>query len=125
MWRVWFKQLAQYGILGIINNIGGYILYLLLTSFGLTPKLTMTMLYGLGVFVGFFCAKRFIFSCVGSITYIGIRYVVAHFFGYILNFLILFLFVDVMKYPHQLVQAFSIITVAGFLFLTFKFYVFR
>ena len=125
MWRVWFKQLARYGILGTINNIFGYILYLLLTNFGLTPKLTMTMLYGVGMFVGFFYVKRFIFPCVGSVTYIGIRYVVAHFSGYILNFFILFLFVDVMKYPHQLVQAFSIITVAGFLFLTFKFYVFR
>ena len=125
MWRVWFKQLARYGILGTINNIFGYILYLLLTNFGLTPKLTMTMLYGVGMFVGFFYVKRFIFPCVGSVIYIGIRYVVAHFSGYILNFFILFLFVDVMKYPHQLIQALSIIMVAGFLFLVFKFYVFR
>ena len=45
-------------------------------------------------------------------------------FGYLLNFVILLTFVDRLGYTHQWVQAAAIIIVAGFLFITFKYYVF-
>lgn len=53
------------------------------------------------------------------------RYVLAHLFGYMLNFLILFTFVDRLGYAHQWVQALAIIFIASFLFIVFKYFVFR
>lgn len=54
----------------------------------------------------------------------GVRYVIAHCIGYLINLSILILMVDKFGYPHQWVQAAAIFIVAGFLFLMFKFFVF-
>ncbi len=54
----------------------------------------------------------------------GGRYVVAHVMGYLINFMLLMIFVDHIGYPHQWVQAAAIFVVAIFLFVTFKFIVF-
>lgn len=54
----------------------------------------------------------------------GVRYVIAHCIGYLLNLSILIVFVDELGYAHQWVQAIAIFVVAAFLFLAFKVFVF-
>jgi len=54
----------------------------------------------------------------------GVRYVIAHCIGYLLNLSILIVFVDKLGYAHQWVQAIAIFVVAAFLFLAFKVFVF-
>ncbi len=117
-------QLYRYSLVGIVTNVVGYLVYLLLTYLGTTPKLTMTFLYILGATAGFIGNRNLTFAYKGSLLGSGIRYAIAHFFGYLINFLILFIFVDNFGYAHQLVQAVSIIVVAIFLFTTFKYFVF-
>jgi putative flippase GtrA len=85
----------------------------------------MTVLYGAGVIIGFFSNKKFTFSYKGSFMGSGLRYGITHLFGYLLNLLIMLIFVDIYKYSHTIVQGIAIFIVAGFLFLCFKFIVFR
>ena len=118
------KQLLRYGVLGIVNNSAGYLIYLLLTYLGAAPKLTMTLLYAVGAVLGYAGNRRFTFAHRGNQMASGPRYVVAHFFGYLLNLAILIVFVDHLGYAHQWVQAAAIFIVAGFLFMAFKFFVF-
>jgi putative flippase GtrA len=120
-----YVQLFRYGIVGILSNIFGYLLYLFLTSAGYSPKLTMTALYGTGAVIGFLFNKQLTFSYRGSILESGIRYGIMHIFGYLLNLLIMVIYVDIYRYPHTIVQGIAIFLVAGFLFLSFKFFVFR
>jgi len=118
-------QLFRYALVGIMSNIFGYLLYLYLTSAGYDPKLTLTALYGTGAMIGFLCNKQLTFSFKGSVIESGIRYGITHLFGYLLNLLIMVIFVDIYKYPHTIIQGIAIFIVAGFLFLCFKFFVFR
>jgi putative flippase GtrA len=118
-------QLFRYGLIGIASNLAGYMVYLLITDFGgIPPKVTMSMLYATGAIVGFWGNRKLTFAHKGSVLGSGIRYIITHFFGYLMNFAILTVMVDKLGYPHQAVQAVAIFVVAAFLFLAFKFFVF-
>jgi putative flippase GtrA len=119
------RLLFRYAVVGIISNTSGYIVYLVLTYFGTTPKITMTFLYLISATLSFFGNRNLTFSHKGTLLGSGFRYIIAHIFGYILNFAILTLFVDRLGYAHQIVQAIAILVVAAFLFTTFKLFVFR
>lgn len=118
------SQLFRYAIVGIANNIAGYMFYLLITYLGATPKITMTLLYAVGAAVGFWGNRKLTFAHQGSVLGAGVRYLIAHCFGYLINLAILLVLVDQLGYAHQWVQAIAIFVVAAFLFLAFKFFVF-
>ncbi|MEX1205155.1 MAG: GtrA family protein [Dongiaceae bacterium] len=118
-------QLLRYGLVGITCNLLGYLVYLLVTYWGVEPKKTMTLLYVVGATIGFFGNRRWAFAHKGALLGAGVRYFMVHVFGYLINFLILFTLVDKLGYSHQWVQAAAIIVVAGFLFVAFKYCVFK
>lgn len=118
-------QILKYALVGLLSNSCGYALYLLLTEFGTTPKLTMTTLYACGALIGFFGNRKLTFSYQGGILGSGSRFVLAQLGGYAINFLLLNLLVDRFGYPHQWVQALAILVVAAYLFVTLKFFVFK
>jgi putative flippase GtrA len=117
-------QLVRYGLVGIASNLSGYLVYLLITYWGVEPQKTMTLLYIVGAAIGFFGNRQLAFAHKGSVLKSGSRYFAAHFFGYLINLLILLTFVDRLGYPHEWVQAAAIFVVAGFLFVAFKYFVF-
>jgi putative flippase GtrA len=119
------RQLLKYGVIGVISNATGYLLYLIVTHFGAPPILAMTLLYAVGATIGFFGHRRLTFSYTGSVFGSGLRYTIVHLTGYFINLAILVEFVDRLGYPHQLVQAVAIFIVAAFLFIMFKLFVFR
>ena len=118
------KQLFRYALVGTTINIVGYLVYLLITFLGITPKIAVTFLYIVGASVGFWGNRKLAFMHQGSLLGSGVRYIIVHSFGYFLNLAILILFVDMFGFAHQWVQAFAIFIVAGYLFLAFKFFVF-
>ena len=120
-----FSQLSRYALVGIVSNFAGYMVYLLATHLGSTPKITMTVLYGTGAAIGYAGNRNFTFAHHGSVLDSGIRYLIAHVLGYLTNLFILFYFADTLGFPHQWVQAAAIFIVAGFVFITSKFFVFN
>ena len=118
------RQLFRYGLVGVVSNLTIYFVYLLITYLGVEPKIAMTLVYILGASIGFIGHRKWSFSHHGDATSAAVRYIAAHLSGYLLNFLILTIFVDRLGYAHQVVQAVAIITVAGFLFIVFKYFVF-
>jgi trans-aconitate methyltransferase len=119
------RQLIRYGLVGGISNIVMYLFYLLITSVGFEPKIAMTLVYIIGASIGFVGNRKWTFSYNENLAGNTIRYILAHLFGYLLNFLMLLIFVDNLGFAHQWVQAISILIVAGFLFIVFKYFVFR
>ena len=117
-------QIFRYGLVGIVSNLIVYLVYLLITYYGVSPRTTMSILYITGATVGFWGNRRWTFAHKGSIFYAGTKYIITHLLGYLLNLSILILFVDRLGYAHQLVQAVAILIVAGFLYLAFKLFVF-
>lgn len=119
------SQLFYYASVGIISNIVGYAIYLIFTYLGATPKITMSLLYGVGAAVGFIGNRSVTFKDQGYLLGTALRYTIAHCCGYLINLGILIIMVDKLGYAHQWVQAFAILIVAAFLFLLFKLFVFR
>jgi len=117
-------QLLRYGIVGVASNFAAYLLFLLLTYVGVEHKLAMTLIYIGAASLGFFGHKKWTFAQDGRWLSSGGRYVIAHVMGYLINFILLMIFVDHIGYPHEWVQAAAIFVVAVFLFITFKFIVF-
>jgi putative flippase GtrA len=117
-------RLIRYGLVGAASNLAGYLVYLAVTTLGAPPKVTMTLLYGVGASVGYIGQRNVTFSHRGSMLGSGLRYLLAHSCGYALNLSLLIIFVDRMGYPHQWVQAVAIFVVAAFLFVAFKYFVF-
>ena len=112
-------------MIGIGVNFAAYLSYLLITYLGGTPKLTMSILYVVTAFFSFLGNRNLTFAHKGGLLGSGLRFTIAHLLGYLINLALLFVLVDKFGYPHQLVQIFAIIIVAIFLFLTFKYFVFR
>jgi putative flippase GtrA len=117
-------QLFYFGLIGIISNVSSYLIFLLVTSYRIGPKLAMTGLYIFCALISYFCNWRLTFKGSGSFKTTGFRFVCAHFLGYLINFLLLLVFVDYLDYPYYAIEAIAIIVVAGCLFLAFKFFVF-
>jgi putative flippase GtrA len=123
-WLTTVKQLLRYSMVGLFNNLFGYLLYLLVTWLFLEPKAAVSILYPTSAFIGYFAHARYAFAYRGQTSSGLSRYVVAHAFGYGVNMFLLYVFSDCLHFPHQAVQAVAIFVVAGLLFLLFKYFVF-
>lgn len=123
--RATLGQLTRYGIVGVASNAVGYLLYLAITAAGMEHKLAMTLLYGLGVAQTFIFNKRWSFRHAGAHGTAFVRYCIAYASGYFGNLAALFILVDRLGYPHQIVQGVMILALAAMLFLLQKFWVFR
>jgi len=118
------RQIFSYTLIGVLTNVLGYATYLALTYLWGAPKLTMTALYLVGASIGFLANRRFTFRHDGGIGDTGVRYLLAQVAGYLLNLVLLLLFVDRFNFPHQIVQAIAIVVVAIFLFVVLRIFVF-
>ncbi len=119
-----FRQFVAYALIGICTNAVGYAIYLFATHVWGAPKITMTVLYIVGAYSSFIANRRFAFRHDGSLGVAGGRYIVMQLIGYIVNFGMLLVFVDMLNFPHQIVQAIAIGVVAIFLFVVLRLYVF-
>jgi putative flippase GtrA len=121
------KELIRYGLVGLTLNVLGYIIYLFVTSLGVSPIMTLTIFFPLSVIAGYFSHRSHTFrrksqSLEGAVL---MRYVVVYVGGYMINAALLMIFHQQMGYPHQLVQIFAMFVIVFFLFFTMKIFVFR
>lgn len=121
----WRLQSVRFVVVGLASNLVLFLLYLLLTTLGSSPKLAMTSLFALGTMQTFIFNKRWTFSHRGFLHISFYRYVAVYSFAYLLNLTALLVLVDNLGYPHQVIQGVMIISLALMLFLLQKFWVFR
>ncbi len=119
------RQFLRYGLVGLISNAVLYLVYLALTAVGTEPKLAMTLLYALGVAQTFMFNKHWSFRHGGKHGPAFARYCMSYGLGYVINYLALFVLVDHLGYPHQIVQGVLVLSLAVMLFLLQKFWIFR
>ena len=118
------RQLIRYGIVGIAHNSVGYFVYLFITWLGVDPKIVVGVSYPLAMLVSYLGNKKYTFHHQGGITKSSVRFLLAHAVSYCINLLMLYICVDLLHYPHQLVQLAAIFVCAAFLFVTLKLFVF-
>ena len=117
-------QIIRYGVVGVANNLLGYLIYLLVTWLWLDPKVAVSLLYPIGAMTSYFAHTKYSFSHNGRHKDSIPRYIVAYVVGFLVNIFLLYVLVDKLFFPHQLIQALATIVVGGILFLLFKYFVF-
>ena len=115
----------RYVFVGLASNSAIYLIYLVITFLGMDHKIAMSILYLIGTFISYLGNKTWTFSYKGKISSSFIKFSLVYFAGYIANLFLLFYFVDLLQYPHQLVQIFSIFFIAVLIFLLSKFFIFH
>ncbi|MBK8893854.1 MAG: GtrA family protein [Propionivibrio sp.] len=118
-------QFIRYGIIGVLSNAVGYLLYLGITAAGVGPKLAMSLVYVLGILQTFTFNKRWSFRFNGATAPALVRYATIYALGYLVNLLALVLLVDRLGLPHQWVMAGLVLFMALFFFVGQKFWAFR
>ena len=118
-------EILRYGIVGIAHNLGGYLVYLLITWLGTDPKIAVAILYPIGTLVSYVAHKRWTFGHEGAVGQSLSRFVAMQGSGYFLNIGIMYAGYDVLGFPHQLVQLFAMGFLAVTFFLISKFVVFK
>jgi putative flippase GtrA len=119
-----FRQLVRYGLVGLGINAALYSCFLLFVFFGVEPKIAMSIVYVIGLGVGFYGHRKLTFSHTENCRRAIGRFLVAHIGGYAINFFLLVVFVDHMHLSHALIQGLSILIVAAYLFIAFKYWAF-
>ena len=119
------QQLLRFGVVGLASNTLLYLIYLGMTGIGVGPKLSMSLLYVIGVIKTFAFNRSWTFNHEGRLDSAFVRYVAVYAFGYLVNFIVLAWLVDGMGYPHQIVQGVMILTLAICMFVLQKFWVFK
>lgn len=122
--RTTHAQFLRYTIIGLGSNIIIYLAYLALTEINIGHKTAMTVLYVAGIGQTFILNRTWSFRHEGGLHGAFARYVASYGLGYLLNFSVLWLAVDQLGMPHQIVQGVMIIIVALMIFVLQKFWVF-
>jgi putative flippase GtrA len=117
-------QLVRYGVVGLLNNLLGYLIYVAVTWLWIEPKLAVTLMYPVGALIGYLGHARYAFQYNGRVSDGLLRYTIANLIGYCADVGMLYVLADRLGYPHQLVQAAAIFVVAGLLFVLFRYFVF-
>lgn len=116
-------SIVRYAVAGVLMNLVGYAIYVLVTYFGVEHKIAMSCLYFIGIGVNFYVNRRWTFKATGSSLSGFGRYVIVIILGYLLNLVWLYIFADYMGFAHQVVQALAIVLMAGYFFAANKFIV--
>ncbi len=118
------SQFFRYALVGVSQNAVGYLLYLLITWFGVDPKLTITILYPVGFFLSYLGNKKWTFTHAGNHGSAIFKFTLVHVIGYSINILMLYVFVDIYGFKHQYVQIAAIFILVFYFFVALKLYVF-
>lgn len=121
----WPKELIRYAAVGAVTNGCGFLLYVLFTTLGVSPILTISMFYPLHIWSAFYLNKKWSFSHEGRISTSAVRYLIAYLGCYALNVSVLKFFSGYLGYSHLIVQAITIFVIALLLFLAQKHWVFK
>lgn len=119
------RQFIRYVAVGGITNVSGYLLYLLVTSFGVSPILTISIFYPLYVGIAFYLHKKVSFGHQGQVAASALRYLATYVGCYFLNVAMLAFFSGYLGIAHWLVQAGAVVSIALLLFVVQKYWVFR
>lgn len=123
--RLGVSQFSKYTVVGLTSNLLLYVAYLAITAIGMGPKLAMSAVYVAGVAQTFIFNKRWSFQSSKNGQHQFLKYCIAYGVGYLINWGALYIFVYILRTPHQIVQAAMILVVAAVIFILQKFWVFK
>ncbi|MDN4641424.1 GtrA family protein [Agreia sp. PsM10] len=121
---LWRSKVVRFGALGVANNLLAYGLFAVMTIAGVPAIAAASITYALGMIVSYVGNRSFTFAHAGSARRSVVRFLVVNAVGYGINVAILAIFVEHLEFDPLLVQLAAIVLVAGFIFVSMRFWVF-
>jgi putative flippase GtrA len=119
-----FLQVVKFITLGAINNLSSYVIYLIVTSAGVSPYLTSAVLFVVVAAASFWGNRQLTFQHTGRLSSSGFRFIVLYSVVFVLVQLILVIGYQWLGIPHQIVTIATTAISIPFMFVALKYYVF-
>lgn len=119
------REFTRYVIVGAAMNGGGFLLYVLFTTLGVSPIVTISLFYPIYIGLAFYLNKTWSFNHKGRVSTTAVRYLIAYIGCYLLNVSMLKYFSGYLGFSHLLIQALAVVVIVPLLFVTQKLWVFR
>ena len=117
-------QLARYAAVGVATNVASYLLYLWLTRLGLAPMVAASLAFAAAVAASFALNRNLTFRSRGDAGAAFRRYIGAYMVAYGADIGGLDVFVNLLGFPHEIVQLGLIVFIACGLYVAQKWWVF-
>lgn len=120
-------QFIVYAKYGLILNLIGYLLYLALTESGISPFISVSITYPLGILLSYYFHSRYTFEHKGTRNeYKSIsKYTFIYVTGYLLNIIVLYFLHNTLQISHKISQIIAVIIAPFYFFLCNKYWVFK
>ncbi|MCH2143353.1 MAG: GtrA family protein [Phycisphaerales bacterium] len=119
------RQLIRYGMVGLIVNVIGYLSFLGMVYAGLHHQVAATLMFAIAVLASYVANRNWSFAHQGGVARSFSSYLVLYIAAWVLDVLVLYIFVDRLGWHHALVQGVAILGIAGLLFVGQRYWVFR
>ena len=119
------RSAAWFIVVGVVNNLTGFALFVLVTLVGAGPVVAATVSYVAGMFISFFGNQRLSFRHAPGQRSAVVRFLVANAIGYSVNVLVLLALVHGAHVPQIVGQLVAIGCVAVCTFAMMRLWVFR
>ncbi|MDZ4201176.1 MAG: GtrA family protein [Gallionella sp.] len=116
-WQSESAYLARYASSGALNTIAGFAVIFLLMWMGTSPFIANICGYLVGLVLGFFVSRKFVFRSEGHFTSEGLRYFAAFLFCFALNLLVLDLALGRLYWNPNLAQLAAAVTYTASMYL--------
>ncbi len=88
-WKNNTQLIVRYIGSGVLNTLVGFLTIFVFMAFGVSPYVSNIMGYAVGLALGYFLNRSFVFRSDGNIAKEGVRYAIAFLVSFLLNFLAL------------------------------------
>lgn len=121
---LWRSKVVRFGALGVANNLLAYGIFAVMTLAGVPAIAAASLTYVLGMVVSYLGNRSFTFAHAGSARRSLMRFLIVNAVGYGINVAILAVFVEHLGFDPLIVQFAAIVVVAGFIFVSMRYWVF-
>ena len=119
------RQLIRYGMVGLIVNVIGYLSFLGMVYAGLHHQVAATLMFAIAVLASYVANRNWSFAHQGGVARSFSSYLLLYLAAWVLDVLVIYIFVDRLGWHHGLVQGVAILGIAGLVFVGQRYWVFR
>lgn len=118
------RYLWRYACAGGLNTVVGLSAIFLFMEFGFAPVLANIFGYLIGLTLGFFTARLFVFESSGKLSYETFRYLLSFSISFMCNLCVLILAMDIFNITKHIAQLCAIIVYITMMYLLNRYFVF-
>ncbi len=122
--RTELRYLWRYACAGGLNTVVGLSAIFLFMEFGFSPVLANVFGYMIGLTLGFFTARLFVFESSGKLSHETFRYLISFSISFACNLGALILAIDIFNVTRHIAQLCAILVYVAIMYVLSRYFVF-